>query len=92
MLCAMDAGLTVYTAAWCTVWKVLARQLDGSIGAMVVVDVDEDAAAADRAQVAVVPTFIAVLPDGRMIKRHGAVSAEEIETLLTAVKGKAEGR
>lgn len=84
----MDPGVKVYTAVWCTAWRALERQLTDVVDQLTLIDVDENPAEADRAQIAVVPTVIAKLSDGREIRRSGAVSADELRNLVDRVRGK----
>lgn len=79
--------IKVYTASWCTVWRALERQLGDVLCELTIVDVDVSPAEADRAQVAVVPTIVAKLPDGRVIIRYGAISADDMRSLIQSVRG-----
>lgn len=80
-----DAPVLAFVAPWAAAWRVLERQIGDDMVHVRVVDIEKEPGLADRHNVAVVPTFIARMPDRREVRRTGAVSAKAVRELLQRV-------
>lgn len=82
-----QVGITVFTARWCQIWDVLWGDLcalveeNGTpalLDALKIVDVDDEPDRADQERISTLPTVVVRYPDGREMRKTGAVSPADL--------------